>query len=241
MYFSRVMLSFAKSFLLVTLIVTSISVSAQTIRGEVLDKETNQPIRGVTIENVYTALDVTTNDEGGFIIAASKDQLLDFSKPGYKAAKVRIPKGYAPSYYKIVLEHGFIHAEELLATENRYNYKKDSLRYHELYKHELDFEKLSAVGSIAHPFSALSKRNREIWKFQEDYDYFEQEKYIDNTFNPDVIHKFTGLTGDSLTYYMTRYRPHYEDLRNMNDYTFFTYIKKTAHAYRYPNRPRGAQ
>jgi hypothetical protein len=214
---------------------------AQTIRGEVIDKESKKPVTGVSIENVYTALSVNTGDDGGFIIAASKDQLLEFSKPGYKTTKVRIPKGYVPSYFKIVLEHGFVKVEDMLASDNRYNYKRDSLRYHELYKHELDFEKLSAVGSIAHPFSALSKRNREIWKFQADYDQFEQEKYVDNTFNPAIVNRVTGLTGDSLKRYMVRFRPEYEELRNMTDYSFFTYIKKTVHMYRHPNMPRGAQ
>ncbi len=214
---------------------------AQAIRGEVIDKDSKRPITGVSIENVYTALGVTTNDDGGFVIAANKDQLLEFSKPGYKTTNVRIPKGYVPSYFKIILEHGFVKVEDMIASDNRYNNKRDSLRYRELYKHELDFEKLSAIGSIAHPFSALSKRNREIWRFQADYDQFEQEKYIDNTFSAAVVSKFTGLSGDSLKYYMARYRPSYEELRNMNDYSFFTYIKKTAHSYRYPNKPRGAQ
>ena len=236
------MRSIARYFILFLLIASGNTAIAQTIKGEVFDKENNKPIAGVTIENVYTNLNVTTGADGSFIIAASKDQLIQFSKPGYKSAKVRIPMGYMPSYFKISLEHGFVKTEEMLANDNRYNYKKDSLRYRELYKHELDFEKLSAVGSIAHPFSALSKRNREIWRFQADYDQFEQEKYIDNTFNAALITKFTGLTGDSLRVYLAQYRPAYQELRNMTDYTFFTYIKKTAKTYRHPaNKGRGSQ
>ncbi len=233
--------SFARFSALFFLACVSCSAIAQTIKGEVYDKENNRPVKGVSIENVYTSLSVTTNDDGAFVIAASKDQLLEFSKPGYKMTRVRIPRGYMPTYYKIALEHGFVKAEEMMLAENRYNYKKDSLRYRELYKHELDFEKLSAVGAIAHPFSALSKRNREIWRFQADYDQMEQEKYIDRTFNAALVSKFTGLTGDSLRNYMVRFRPSYQELRSMTDYNFFTFIKRTANTYRHPNRGRGSQ
>ena len=231
------------SITLITLLaIACLQASAQTIKGEVADRNNKLPVSGVTIQNVYTSLQVNTNDDGGFIIAASKDQLLEFKKQGYQTVRVRIPNGIIPPYFKILMEHGITKMDDVLASnENRYNYHDDSLRFHELYKHELDFQKLSAVGSIAHPFSAMSSKNREIWQFQETFAEAEKEKYVDKTFNPALITKFTGLTGDSLKYYMVRYRPSYEELRKMNDYSFFTYIKKTAVIYRGRSRGRSAQ
>ncbi len=219
------------------------SVVGQTIRGEVTDLDSKHAVVGVNIENIYTSLAVTTNSDGSFVIAASGDQLLEFKKTGYKTVRVRVPNGYMPSYFKIIMQHGITNMHEVNEpANNRYVYRSDSLRYHDLYKHELDFPKLSGIGAVAHPFSALSTRNREIWKFQEDYNDFEKEKYIDRTFNAETITKFTGLKGDSLKYFMVRYRPEYEQLRTMNDYTFFNYIKKTAHTYRNRNASqRGAQ
>ena len=87
----------------------------------------------------------------------------------------------------------------------------------------------------------MSGRNREIWRFQETYNSTEQEKYVDRTFNAELVTKFTGLTGDSLKYYMVKYRPTYVQLKGMNDYSFFTFIKKTVHSYRARTTPRGAQ
>lgn len=226
------MYSKATIIVLFLLAVIRISVLSQTIKGEVIDKDNKRVIVGVSIENVYTSLTDTTNSDGSFVIAASADQLLEFKKAGYKTAKVRIPKGYTPSYYKIILEHGFAKTEELIASNNRYDYIHDSLRYHELYQHELDFPKLSGLQVIEHTFSAMSAKNREIWKFQDDYSAFEKEKYVDRTFNEAIVTKFTGLTGDSLHYYMRRYRPTYEELRGMNDYSFYTFIKKTVYTYR---------
>lgn len=220
----------------------SILVRAQTIRGEALDMDTKQAIEGVVIENVYTSLDVTTNHDGSFNIAAIGGQLLEFKKQGYKTARVRIPQGYIPSFFRIILKKGISDVRELpLANSNRYDYKYDSMRYHELYKHELEFPKMSSIDMMASPFSALSGKNREIWQFQDDYAVFEREKYVDRTFNAELVTKFTGLTGDSLKYFMRRFRPDYEQLRVMNDYAFFTFIKKSAYNYRNSGAGRGAQ
>lgn len=214
---------------------------AQVIKGEVADRETGKPVDGVTITNIHTTLGVITGETGAFIIAASTDQLLEFRKQGYQVARVRIPKGMVPPYFKILMQPGYKTEQEVLANGNRYSYRDDSLRFYQLYKHELDFPRLSAFGSIQHPFSALSKRNREIWKFQETFTETEREKYVDRTFNAQLVARVTGLQGDSLNYYMIRYRPQYEELREMNDYTFFSYIKRTAHTYRSRVTPRNSQ
>ncbi len=228
-------------YLLLLLSLLTLPVAAQMIRGEVVDMEDKHALDGVTIRNVHTTLTVNTGDNGSFLIAATSDQLLEFTRKGYQTVRVRIPKGIVPPYFKIIMQQGITPIRELLATNERYDYTEDSLRFYELYKHELDMPRLSAIGSIQHPFSALSKKNREVWRFQDNYTATEKEKYVDRTFNKEVITKYTGLTGDSLAYYMVKFRPSYEDLRGMNDYTFFSYIKRTAHSYRSYSRGRSAQ
>jgi hypothetical protein len=128
-----------------------------------------------------------------------------------------------------------------LANGARYDYKSDSIRYHELYKTELDFPKLSGLGVVQSPFSAMSKKNREIWQFQDDYTEFEKEKYVDKTFTEEVVSKFTGLQGDSLHYFMRRYRPSYEQLKGMNDYAFYNFVKASVYRYRTYSTPRNSQ
>ena len=216
---------------------------AQTIRGDVMDMDTKKVITGVDIQNIYTLLNITTDDQGAFIIAANSGQLLEFKKTGYKTARVRVPQGYVPPYFRILLKKGIseINQDIILAHNNRYDYTEDSIRYHELYKTALDFPKLSGLGVVQSPFSALSKKNREVWQFQDDYKEFEREKYVDKTFNAELITKFTGLKGDSLRYYMRRYRPSYEQLKAMNDYSFYNFIQTNAHRYRSPDRPVNGQ
>lgn len=215
-----------------------VSVYAQTIRGEVVDRDDRHPLAGVTIKNIYTSLSVTSDAHGAFLIAAGNDQLLEFNMPGYKTTRVRIPKGLIPPYFKIVIQKGIPEIRDMYAEHStRYNYRDDSIRFHDIYKHALDFPKLSGIDMIQHPFSALSNKNREIWRFQDEYTEFEKEKYVDRTFNESLISTFTGLTGDSLKTYMRLYRPTYEQLRSMNDYNFFSYIRSSATIFR--ERPRG--
>jgi hypothetical protein len=229
------------SLLVLLLSVIRFTVAAQAIHGEVVSMDDKAPISDVAITNIHTSLTVSTNELGSFMIAGSSDQLLEFNKPGFKTTRVRIPKGYVPSYFKIIMSRGISPIENRYVAGNRYDPTADSLRYRELYKHELDFAKMSTLDKINHPFSAMSKRSQEIWRFQDDFDEFQKEKYVDKTFNPAIVSKFTGLTGDSLRTYMIRYRPGYDQLRGMNDYAFFNFVKSTVRHFRTRTTPRNSQ
>lgn len=227
-----------RAIVLLLLLSCTIPALSQTIRGEVLDMEDKKPVTGVAIENIFTGLNITTGSDGSFLIAGAGGELLEFRKPGYKTTHVRIPKGYIPPFFRIIITKGISPIKDAIASKDgRYNYKDDSIKFHELYKHELDFPKLNGLQAIASPFSALSKKNRQIWQFQDDYAEFEKERYVDKTFSDEVVTRFTGLTGDSLMAYKRRYRPSYEQLRSMNDYTFYNFIKVTVQRFRRPDRP----
>lgn len=224
----------AKALLFLLFVLTlRISAIAQTIRGEVLDRDDKTTVEGVFIENIHTSQVITTDASGAFTMAASGGQLLEFKKDGYKIARVRVPQGFVPPWFRIEIKKGYAELKNSgLAKGNRYNYATDSIRYHEVYKQALNFPKMSTFDALASPFSALSHRNREMWQFQDDFEEFEREKFVDRTFNEEIITKFTGLKGDSLRHFMRRYRPTYDQLRSMNDYTFFNFVKGGVHHYR---------
>lgn len=227
-------------FLLVLLMSTNLF--GQIIHGEALDMDSKKPIEGVVIENTYNNVTITTVADGSFVIAAAAGELLVFKKPGFKVTRVRIPHGFMPEYFRIILERGITPPSDIYAANNnRYDNKRDSIRFREYFQHQLDFPRMSAMEKIKSPFSALSKKNRMIWKFQEDYSNYEKEKYVDFTFNKDLITRISGLSGDSLTNYIRRFRPSYDQLRSMNDYTFYNYIKTSVTRFRSYNRPVNSQ
>jgi len=203
----------------------------QSIIGEVVDMDSKASLKDVNIENVYTGLGVLSDANGKFAVIASKGQLLQFSKEGYKTVKVRVPEGDVPSYFKIIIQKGVkqLPADDLLAKND---YRSDSIYYHNLYKHELDFPKETGLDMIEHPFSALSKKNQETWAFQKDYTENQKQKYVDFTFTPELVSSLTGLTGDSVQFYIRRYKPTYDQLKNMGEYNLFNYIKHTVQRYR---------
>lgn len=205
------------------------AVQAQNIKGQVIAMKNKLPMNDVAIHNVNTGANASADKQGNFNIAASGGQVLEFKKTGYKTQRLNVPGGNV-AFFKIGLELD-IPEKETVAGRPK-NYKEDSLRYRELYKHELDFPKLTGMQAVAHPFSAMSKRNRQVWAFQDNYDATQQQKYIDYTFNDSLVNNVTGLSGDSLNTYMRMFRPGYEQLRSMDDYNLLTYIKKSAAAYR---------
>ncbi len=204
----------------------------ETIRGEVIDLTERTILTFVNIQNIHVGISTSTDDSGRFSIAATAGQLIEFRKLGYKTVRFRVPPGKLPEYFKITMQQGPIELPETEVAGGIRNYKKDSIRYHELYKNALEFPELTGLDVIRHPFSALSKRNRQIWAFQKEYNYFEQEKYVDYTFNENLVTNLTGLSGDSAAVYLKKYRPPYEMLRSMNEYTFYTFIKQTVELFR---------
>lgn len=211
-------------------ILFSANTIAATLVGDVSELNTKEELSDVAIQNVRTGELFLTTSDGKFTISGDGDDLIEFSKLGYKTVRIRIPKGLIPPYYKIIMQEVYIPLQE--DNNGAKDWASDSIKYYNLYKEAIEYEKLTGLDIIRHPFSAMSKRSRKIWAFQKEYTYFQKEKYIDYTFNENLIKTITGLDGDSLQYFMRRFRPTYEQLHSMSDYNFYYYIKKNAEFFR---------
>ncbi len=210
---------------------SSVHVFAQAIHGQVVDMQGGATLQDVSIHNVHTDKSAASDKGGNFAIDAAEGQLVEFRKAGYRTQRIRLPKGNLP-VFKVYLEKGtdgpIMQSEYGAAPTAR----EDSLKYAALYKKELEFPRLKGYQAIQHPFSALSKKNQQIWAFQQEFDFYQQQKYIDYTFNAPLVTSLTGLTGDSLQTYMQMFRPTYQQLRTLGEYNFYSYIKHTVTLYR---------
>jgi hypothetical protein len=212
--------------------------AAQNVQGTIVDMALGKPVSGVNIQNVTTGSTFICDSAGHFALAVEKNQLIIFFKSGYKVQKIRIPAGNIPPYFKVFLEQSAVELPEYLVQDHVKDWHTDSLKYHELYKHELDFPTMSFADVINHPFSALSKKNQQIWAFQKEYSAFEQQKYVDYTFNEKIVNQLTGLQGDSAKAYIRMFRPSYEQLRRMSEYDFYYFIRRSVSSYRSGFDPR---
>ena len=209
------------------------TLKAVSISGEIIDTHTGASLANVNILNIHTKVSAISNERGAFTMTVERGQLLEFRKIGFKTVRVRIPEGNIPLYFRILMQQGPIELPEFDLQARGKDWKKDSARYYELYKNAIEFPRLEGLDVIRHPFSALSKRNRQIWAFQKEFNFWEQQKFIDYTFNEKLVTSLTGLAGDSLQRYMRQYRPSYQQLRTMNEYTFYSYVKESVEVYRH--------
>ena len=207
-------------------VLLSLAGRAQSIIGIVIDGN-GAPISEVAVSNIHSGQKLLTPTDGKFTIGVKAGQLVEFHKIGYKTARVRIGSGALPPYYRIMLEPGVQELQEVVIRNHFQDFKHDSLYYRELFKKELDFPVLTGWRAFQSPFSAMGKTNQQMIHFQKEYQWLEQQKYVDYTFNEKLIAQLTGLKGDSAQQYMRRYRPSYEMLRAMPEYDFFSYVKQT--------------
>lgn len=222
-----------KRLLLILFLITLMPVvRAQQISGLIVEDPDGKALGYVSVENEFSGQGFVTDSTGHFSISAKKGEVVAFRKLGYKTARLRVPEGAAPPFYKIVLQKGAFELQEVQVRDRYRNYKTDSIRNYELYKQTLEFPTMSGVDMISHPFSALSKTNRNKWAFQKDYSYWESQKYVDYAFNEFLIGRLTGLKGDELKAYQNSYRPTYEQLRGLTEYEFYEYIRRTAEVWK---------
>ncbi len=215
-----------------TLLLFSFSLRAQQrINGSVADAD-GKPLSGVAIQNIHSSEGLMTDATGHFAIAVKAGQLVEFRRLGYKTARVRIGAGALPPYYRIILEPGVQELQEVEVRNHFEDFKHDSLRYHALFKKQLETTPVTGWRAFQSPFSALSKSNRQLIQFQEEYAWLEKQKFVDYTFSEKLIAQLTGLKGDSAVAYMRRFRPSYEMLRAMPEYDFFAYVKQTVAIWR---------
>jgi len=218
-------------FNLFTILLWSSGLLAQTIQGQIVDLKTNEPLEDVVIRNLHEGHASETDEEGKFKILASRGHLIEFQKDGFKVIRVRLPQGNLPSFFKVVMDKE-PEPLDLIVAGRAPHYEADSQRYYTLYKKELEFPRMTAAEKIQSPFSAISRKNQQIWAFQKEFIWYQQHKYVDYIFNEDIIAAVTGLKGDSALAYMRLFRPSYEMVKEMDEYTYYHYIKSTVQAYR---------
>jgi hypothetical protein len=215
-----------------------VSSAADQIKGVVIETATGKPMAGVYVENVDAHTLITTDSTGGFAVTVARGQLIEFKKTGFKTQRWKVPaQGIIPPYFKVYLQVEVLQPAYVFEGPPK-SWKEDSQRYASFYERELKFPKMSTLDMINHPFSAMSKQSQQIWAFQKEYAWFQQEKYIDYTFNKTIVANLTGLSGDSAAAYVRMYRPSYEQLRDMKEYEFYSFITRTVQMYRRGINPR---
>lgn len=195
------------------------------IRGEVRDLSDSTLMSNVNLKNIYTQKGMTIGNDGQFQLEVKRGELIEFSCIGYQTARVRIHSEKEPVYYRIYLEKTPIQLREVDIRGKALDFKKDSIRFRETYDLVLRKPRKQDIDMRSMPLAMLSRKNRQEWAFQAMYEAWEEQKYIDFTFNERLVSRITYLKGEELSEFMRRYRPSYQFLREASDYEYLSYIK----------------
>lgn len=206
---------------LIILIFISYRVHAQSrmISGYLLDSITHFPIGNGTINNATTKKNVISNEKGFFRLEAAPNDFI------YASAK---------SYHYDTLVYSFIFTDTItiylspagnilpnVTVKTKYNkYQTDSI------ERKIDFEKDRGLAlktlSTSHPSGFgltfnLDKLFKKKYKNQKRgekmFELNERFAYIDYRFSPYIVSYYTGLKGDSLRNFISKYTPDYKWLR----------------------------
>lgn len=225
-------------------IIFPFAVNAQVvITGTVKDGVSQSPLYLATVSDKSTGEAALTDSSGFYHINTQGGDTITYSFIGF----------YTKSYVIPLRLTRIIHDVELIPRSHTLTeveikalspYERDSLDRIETFSHYLDQPKTPLISSNAHsvydvpnpnyndafgislnPFTFFSKKNREKRHFGKMFPKFEKQAFINSRYTPELVHKLTGLTGDSLSLFLFKFQPSYELVRTASDLVFWSWIK----------------
>ncbi|MCB9047738.1 MAG: carboxypeptidase-like regulatory domain-containing protein [Chitinophagales bacterium] len=199
---------------------------AQTLKGRVTEKGSGQPLYPVTVVNLSTQKSTYSNPEGYFTIQAVAGDKVAFSYIGYKAAQYQMPISVGVYTADINLEAISYRLQEVILMPDYTQYQIDSIENVKTYRPFLSRSKSSVLGS---PFSFVAekfnKRSKQIFKFQKKFNQWEDARFIDTRYTPELVAEMTGMQGDSLGHFMNAYPMPYDYARAATDLEMKMWIR----------------
>jgi len=228
-----------KYFVLLLILFTGINAFGQKITGFVIDKTTKQPLSGALVS--LSSSHTFTNISGAFeITIPSVHDSLKVSHFAYKSYTVAIGKGTTTLH--IELEPRVTKLNEVTVRGTR-DFKKDSIENRNAYAKQFNYTGPKVMDAFTgngdkqpgdiisvNPLilvAALTKKSAPEYKFKKMLISDEHEQYVDEHFNKGIVSRITGLSGDTLSVFLTQYRPTYQFVLKATDYEIEVYIKES--------------
>jgi len=228
-----------KYLVLILIFIESISAYGQKITGFVTDKTNKQPISGALV--TCGAAKTYTGSTGQFEITLSaKYDSLRITQFGYKSYSL-LP-GKPGVALHIELEPKII-SLKTVTVHGDLDFKADSIRNRAAWAKQFNYTGPTVMDAFrgstnGQPFefisinplvliAALTKKSSPEYKFKKMLIIDEHEQYVDEHFNKGIVSRVTGLKGDTLSVFLTQYRPAYEFVKKSTDYEIEVYIKQS--------------
>lgn len=218
-----------------------------TVRGKIKEANSNKVLYPATVRNVNKKTTAFADQGGNYKINAEVLDTIVISFVGYEADTfvVRVTNGYYQHDADLEPGERFLHEVEVT---DRYNaYQLDSIARRDEFAVFLEQPKRQLTETDTHtgfgirfsPFTRYSKREKDKRKFKEFYAQNEEVQYTRYRYSPGFVKKVTGLDGDSLTKFMEKYTPSYNELRDMSNETLIFWTSERALKFRGKPVPKG--
>ncbi len=200
---------------------------SQTLKGVVRDAQSGIPLSPVVVFNVRTGMSVYSDEAGQFHIVAQSGDKIGFSYIGYKTLQWTVPPGIGVIQTIIEMQPLSVQLDEFVVRIRNYTpYQLDSIERQDIYQRPLSRQKTRSVMS---PFSfvgdRLSSRSKQVFRFQKDFNYWENQRFVDSRYTIDLVEVLTGLEGDSLALFMNSYPMPYDFARAATDLEIKMWIR----------------
>ena len=226
----------------ITLLIT-ITTHGQMLRGTVIDGETTKPLYTATITNLSTEESVTTDALGNYTISAKNGDTLSFAFSGYRTKRTKALLGKALNVDLVPLS---VKLPEFVLHEYT-PYQKDSIEMTRLYSKELNAKAIKPgfssangggfSGLIGGPVQKMSRSYKQNKRFKENFQRDMEQRFIDTRYTAALVTTLTGMTGDTLIFFMNTHPMDYDFARHATDLELKMWIRETYRAYLKQQQP----
>lgn len=197
--------------LFILLFLCGVDVFGQVFKGKVTEVTNGQPLFPVTVVNIRTQQATYTNEQGYFSIEAEKGDRVAFSYVGYKNLEHTVNGEENTSIRMVRVSYQL---KEFIIMPDFTQYQIDSIERARTYRPFLTRTRSSPIASpVSFVAEKLNKRSKQIFKFQKKFGQWEDERFIDSRYTPELVNEMTGLVDDSLAHFMNAHPMPYDYAR----------------------------
>jgi hypothetical protein len=199
-------------------------------------------MRGVNVYNLNTKLSIRSGKDGSYTIPAAEGDKIIFSITGFKPDTATVIYSMLLALHDVMLYKEIITLKNVTVTSS---YQMDSLArrnyYNQIFAKQPGITgrntPSSGFGISISPFSFFSREAKQKRQLKKRLLKQEEESYVDRSFPVEWISRLTGLRGDSLSRFMTLYRPSYKFCRKNNRDGMLLYINDKLKEFKKGGKP----
>lgn len=195
-------------FLLLCMVALSAAGYAQHMSGTVFDDQDNTPLQSAVILNKRTGNSALSDQKGMFRLHVKYGDTLTVTLVSYESLSFTVKETKQEFVRNIYLspESDML---ETFVVNNLTPYQRDSLARRNLYNAPLNREWVSGGRAVFSPMTALaqqfSRKAKQRRRFQLNYNDWENQKFIESRYTPELVATVVPLRGDTLISFINNY------------------------------------